>query len=152
VVDDAIVVVENVHQVMHEENLDAPAATKKAMTQVAAKGPYAWFKRLVDASRKGYVTGSGWMIRWLIIPVLLFAAVITGIFYPFKVMLRGIFRQIHRPACLVHRNFQAGIPAKTNHLPCSVRICHYIEFSIRPDISDIKKNTAHGNNLMEVMD
>jgi multidrug efflux pump subunit AcrB len=147
VVDDAIVVVENVHRVMHEENLDAPAATKKAMSQVvgpiisttlvlfsvfvpvgfmpgitgelyrqfavtmcsavllsatcaltlspalcatfltrhrvAAKGPYAWFNRLVDASRKGYVTGSGWMIRWLIIPVLLFAAVITGMVFLF---------------------------------------------------------------------
>ncbi|MFO7911139.1 MAG: efflux RND transporter permease subunit, partial [Desulfotignum sp.] len=34
VVDDAIVVVENVHRVMHEENLPAPAATKKAMAQV----------------------------------------------------------------------------------------------------------------------
>lgn len=147
VVDDAIVVVENVHRVMHEENLDAPAATKKAMSQVvgpiisttlvlfsvfvpvgfmpgitgelyrqfavtmcsavllsatcaltlspalcatfltrhrvAVKGPYAWFNRLVDASRKGYVTGSGWMIRWLIIPVLLFAAVITGMVFLF---------------------------------------------------------------------
>jgi hydrophobe/amphiphile efflux-1 (HAE1) family protein len=34
VVDDAIVVVENVHRIMHDENLDAPAATVRAMGQV----------------------------------------------------------------------------------------------------------------------
>jgi hydrophobe/amphiphile efflux-1 (HAE1) family protein len=142
VVDDAIVVVENVHRVMHEENLSAPAATRKAMAQVvgpiisttlvlfsvfvpvafmpgitgqlyrqfavtmcsavllsatcaltlspalcatflnrhrpAEKGPYAWFNRLVGVSRRGYVAGSGWMIRWLMVPILLFAAVITA--------------------------------------------------------------------------
>jgi hydrophobe/amphiphile efflux-1 (HAE1) family protein len=50
---------------------------------VAARGPYAWFNRLVDVSRKGYVTGSGWMIRWLIVPVLLFAAVIAGMVFLF---------------------------------------------------------------------
>lgn len=142
VVDDAIVVVENVHRVMHEEDLSGPAATRKAMTQVVgpiisttlvlfsvfvpvafmpgitgqlyrqfavtmcsavllsatcaltlspalcatilkshqmpARGPYAWFNRLVDLSRRGYVAGSGWMIRRLVVPVMLFAGVVTG--------------------------------------------------------------------------
>jgi hydrophobe/amphiphile efflux-1 (HAE1) family protein len=142
VVDDAIVVVENVHRVMHEEGLSGPAATRKAMAQVVgpiisttlvlfsvfvpvafmpgitgqlyrqfavtmcsavllsatcaltlspalcatilkshrlpARGPYAWFNRLVDLSRKGYVAGSGWMIRRLVVPVVLFAGVVTG--------------------------------------------------------------------------
>jgi hydrophobe/amphiphile efflux-1 (HAE1) family protein len=142
VVDDAIVVVENVHRVMHEEDLSGPAATRKAMGQVVgpiisttlvlfsvfvpvafmpgitgqlyrqfavtmcsavllsatcaltlspalcatilkstplpARGPYAWFNRLVDLSRRGYVAGSGWMIRRLVVPVLLFAGVVTG--------------------------------------------------------------------------
>ena len=142
VVDDAIVVVENVHRVMHEENLSGPAATKKAMAQVVGpiisttlvlfsvfvpvafmpgitgqlyrqfavtmcsavllsatcaltlspalcatlltrhrepkRGPYAWFNSLVNASRKGYVAGSAWMIRRLVVPILLFAGVITG--------------------------------------------------------------------------
>ncbi|MCA1785503.1 MAG: efflux RND transporter permease subunit, partial [Desulfobacteraceae bacterium] len=142
VVDDAIVVVENVHRVMHEENLAGPAATKKAMAQVVGpiisttlvlfsvfvpvafmpgitgqlyrqfavtmcsavllsatcaltlspalcatflsrhrepkKGPYAWFNSLVNASRKGYVAGSAWLIRRLVVPVLLFAGVVTG--------------------------------------------------------------------------
>ncbi len=160
VVDDAIVVVENVHRVMHEENLSAPAATKKAMSQVtgpvisttlvlfsvfvpvgfmpgitgelyrqfavtmcsavllsaicaltlspalcatfltrhrvAGRGPYAWFNRLVDASRKGYVKGSGWMIRWLIVPVLLLTAVITGM----------VFLFIHTPTSFLPREDQ----------------------------------------------
>jgi hydrophobe/amphiphile efflux-1 (HAE1) family protein len=142
VVDDAIVVVENVHRVMHEENLPAPQATKKAMAQVVgpiisttlvlfsvfvpvafmpgitgqlyrqfavtmcsavllsatcaltlspalcatfltshqppARGPFAWFNSLVNASRKGYVAGSGAMIRWLVVPILLFFGVVIG--------------------------------------------------------------------------
>jgi len=148
VVDDAIVVVENVHRVMHEENLPGPDATKKAMAQVVGpiisttlvlfsvfvpvafmpgitgqlyrqfavtmcsavllsatcaltlspalcatfltqqrgpvKGPFVWFNRLVDVSRKGYVAGSAWMIRRILLPILLFAGILTGAFMLFN--------------------------------------------------------------------
>ena len=148
VVDDAIVVVENVHRVMHEENLPAKEATIRAMGQVTrpiisttlvlfsvfvpvafmpgitgqlyrqfavtmctsvllsatcaltlspalcatvltrgrerSRGPFAWFNKLVDLSRRGYVAGSGWMIRWLIVPVVLFVAVIGTTAFLFK--------------------------------------------------------------------
>ncbi|MBW1980257.1 MAG: multidrug efflux RND transporter permease subunit [Deltaproteobacteria bacterium] len=140
VVDDAIVVVENVHRVMQEEDLDAKAAAIKAMGQVIGpiiattlvllavfvpvgfmpgisgqlyrqfavtictsvvisainaltlspalcatllrpprairRGPLAWFNRALAASRRGYVTGTSWLIRRLLVVLLL----LTGIF------------------------------------------------------------------------
>ena len=148
VVDDAIVVVENVHRVMHEEHLPAREATIRAMAQVTrpiisttlvlfsvfvpvafmpgitgqlyrqfavtmctsvllsatcaltlspalcatvltrgrerTRGPFAWFNKFVDLSRRGYVAGSGWMIRWLIVPTLLFVGVIGATTFLFK--------------------------------------------------------------------
>jgi hydrophobe/amphiphile efflux-1 (HAE1) family protein len=148
VVDDAIVVVENVHRVMHDDRLPAREATEKAMGQVTRpiisttlvlfavfvpvafmpgitgqlyrqfavtmctavllsatcaltlspalcatlltegrsykRGPFAWFNNFVGLSRRGYVAGSGWMIRRLVVPVLLFVLVFGGAGYLFK--------------------------------------------------------------------
>lgn len=142
VVDDAILVVENVYRVMHEEGLDAKAGSIKAMGQVTGPiiattlvlfavfipvgfmpgitgqlyrqfavtmctsvllsaicaltlspamcatllrpprphlhGPFAWFNRLLDMTRRGYVAGSALLIRRLMVAVLLLATVIGG--------------------------------------------------------------------------
>lgn len=148
VVDDAIVVVENVHRVMHEEGLAAKAATIKAMGQVTGPiiattlvlfavfvpvgfmpgitgqlyrqfavtmctsvlisaicalslspamcatvlrppqlhthGPFGWFNRLLDVSRKKYVASSTWLIRRLAVAMLLLAAVLGSTYYLFS--------------------------------------------------------------------
>jgi hydrophobe/amphiphile efflux-1 (HAE1) family protein len=147
VVDDAIVVVENVHRVMHDDNLDAKEATIKAMGQVTGPiiattlvlfavfvpvgfmpgitgqlylqfavtmctsvlisaicalslspamcatvlrpprlrrwGPLGWFNQLLEASRRGYVTVSAWLIRRVAIILVLFIAVLGGTYYLF---------------------------------------------------------------------
>jgi len=138
VVDDAILVVENVYRVMHEEALDARAASIKAMSQVTGpiiattlvlfavfipvgfipgitgqlyrqfavtmctsvllsaicaltlspamcaavllptrphlRGPFGWFNRILELTRRGYVAGSALLIRWrMLVPLLLIA-------------------------------------------------------------------------------
>jgi hydrophobe/amphiphile efflux-1 (HAE1) family protein len=142
VVDDAIVVVENVHRVMHDENLAPKEATIRAMGQVTGPiiattlvlfavfvpvafmpgitgqlykqfavtmctsmlisaicalslspalcatvlrvpkehihGPYGWFNRFLDLARRGYVAGSGWMIRRLAVPLMLLVAIFAS--------------------------------------------------------------------------
>ncbi len=148
VVDDAIVVVENVYRVMHDEHLPPMEAAVRAMDQVtgpiiattlvlfavfvpvgfmpgitgqlykqfavtictsvfisaicalslspamaatvlrhhqpARRGPFAWFNRLLDGVRKGYVAGSSWLIRKLVVAFLLFVSVIGGTYFLFS--------------------------------------------------------------------
>ena len=148
VVDDAIVVVENVHRVMHDEKLPPKEATIRAMGQVTGpiiattlvlfavfvpvafmpgitgqlykqfavtictsvlisaicalslspalcatvlrvtaphtRGPFGWFNRFLELARQGYVTGSSWMIRRLVVPVVLLALVFGGAGLLFK--------------------------------------------------------------------
>ena len=148
VVDDAIVVVENVYRVMHEENLDPTSASIKAMGQVTGPiisttlvllavfipvaflpgitgqlykqfavtmctavvisafsaltlspalcavllkqptlihhGPLAWFNKALFTSRKGYVAGAAWLIRWKPIALLLVLLVFAGSYYLFQ--------------------------------------------------------------------
>jgi hydrophobe/amphiphile efflux-1 (HAE1) family protein len=147
VVDDAIVVVENVHRVMHDDDLNAKEATIKAMGQVTGpivattlvlfavfvpvgfmpgitgklyqqfavtmctavlisaicalslspamcatvlrppklhpRGPFSWFNRLLETSRKSYVTVSAWLIRRVAIVLVLFVAILGGTYYLF---------------------------------------------------------------------
>jgi hydrophobe/amphiphile efflux-1 (HAE1) family protein len=148
VVDDAIVVVENVHRVMHDEKLPPKEATIRAMGQVTGpiiattlvlfavfvpvafmpgitgqlykqfavtictsvlisaicalslspalcatvlrverphtRGPFGWFNRFLNTARQGYVTGSSWMIRRLVVPVILLVVVFGGAGFLFK--------------------------------------------------------------------
>jgi hydrophobe/amphiphile efflux-1 (HAE1) family protein len=140
VVDDAIVVVENVYRVMHEEGLSPKEAALKAMGQVTGPiiattlvllavfipvaflpgitgqlykqfavticaavvisavcaltlspalcavllkkplpprfWPLVWFNKALGKSRRGYVAGSAWLIRWKFVALLLLAMVI----------------------------------------------------------------------------
>jgi hydrophobe/amphiphile efflux-1 (HAE1) family protein len=48
------------------------------------RGPFAWFNRGLDFARRGYVAGSGLLIRKAILGVLLFAAVLAGTGLLFK--------------------------------------------------------------------
>jgi hydrophobe/amphiphile efflux-1 (HAE1) family protein len=148
VVDDAIVVVENVHRVMQDEKLGAKEATIKAMGQVTGpiiattlvlfavfvpvgfmpgitgqlyrqfavtmctsvlisaicalslspamcatalkpprphkRGPFGWFNRFLDASRRSYVATSTWLIRRIAVAMLLLAAVFGSTYYLFS--------------------------------------------------------------------
>ena len=145
VVDDAIVVVENVHRLMEEENLDPKSAAVKAMSQVsgpiiattlvllavfvpiafmpgitgqlykqfgaticvsvvisainsltlspalcgvflrkpkiAKHGPFAWFNKYMDWSKRTYAGMVGWLIRHLAVPLLIFAAVLSSTWF-----------------------------------------------------------------------
>ena len=147
VVDDAIVVVENVHRVMQDEKLSPKEATIRAMSQVTGpiiattlvlfavfvpvafmpgitgqlykqfavtictavlisaicalslspalcvtvlrppqphtRGPFGWFNYFLDLCRMVYVTGSGWMIRRLVVPLVLLSAIFFGAGYMF---------------------------------------------------------------------
>ncbi|MBN1957437.1 MAG: multidrug efflux RND transporter permease subunit [Desulfuromonadales bacterium] len=140
VVDDAIVVVENVYRVMHDDGLKPKEAALKAMGQVTGPiiattlvllavfipvgflpgitgqlykqfavtictavvisainaltlspalcavllkkpqpvrfWPLVWFNKALHVSRKGYVAGSAWLIRWKVIALMLLLAVI----------------------------------------------------------------------------
>ena len=148
VVDDAIVVVENVHRVMHKRGLSPKDATIRAMGQVTGpiiattlvllavfvpvgfvpgitgqlykqfavtlctsvvissiialtlspalcavllrqtrpirQGPLAWFSRVLDASRNGYVAGSAWLIRRLVVVLLIFVGIFGASYYLFE--------------------------------------------------------------------
>ncbi len=148
VVDDAIVVVENVYRVMHEEHLKPKAAAIKAMSQVTGPivattlvllavfipvaflpgitgqlykqfavtictavvisaicaltlspalcavflkkpktiqhGPLAWFNRALVTARKGYVTGSSWLIRWKFVALLVLVLVFAASYFLFQ--------------------------------------------------------------------
>ena len=148
VVDDAIVVVENAHRVIHKTNLSPKDATIRAMGQVTGpiiattlvllavfvpvgfvpgitgqlykqfavtlctsvvissiialtlspalcavllrrtrpirRGPLAWFSRALDASRNGYVAGSAWLIRRLVVVLLIFVGVFGASYYLFE--------------------------------------------------------------------
>ncbi len=147
VVDDAIIVVENVHRIMHDEGLAPPAAAIRAMGQVTGpiiattlvlfavfvpvgfmpgitgqlykqfavtmctsvlisaicaltlspalcatvlrpprphtRGPFGWFNRSLDLSRRIYVASSGWLIRRLAVSVLLLAGVFGAAWFLF---------------------------------------------------------------------
>ncbi|MGK2906398.1 MAG: efflux RND transporter permease subunit [Desulfuromonadales bacterium] len=142
VVDDAIVVVENVYRVMHDEGLSSKEAAIKAMGQVTGPiiattlvllsvfipvaflpgitgqlykqfavtictavvisaicalslspalcavmlkkplptrfWPLVWFNKALYKSRKGYVTGSAWLIRWKSVALLALVLVLAG--------------------------------------------------------------------------
>jgi HAE1 family hydrophobic/amphiphilic exporter-1 len=142
VVDDAIVVVENVHRLMEEENLEPKSAAVKAMGQVSGPiiattlvllavfvpiafmpgitgqlykqfgaticisvvisainsltlspalcgvflkkpkiikhGPFGWFNKYMDWSKRTYAGMVGWLIRHLAVPLLIFAAVLAS--------------------------------------------------------------------------
>lgn len=180
VVDDAIVVVENVHRVMHEEGLAAKEATLRAMSQVTrpiitttlvlfavfvpvgfmpgitgqlyrqfavtmcttvflsavcaltlspalcatalrhetphTKGLFGWFNRLVDLSRRGYVAGSAWLIRRIVVALLLLLAVLAATGFIFSQSPTSFipdedqgyfFMDIHLPeAATLSRNIQ----------------------------------------------
>ncbi|PXF57163.1 MAG: hydrophobe/amphiphile efflux-1 family RND transporter [Deltaproteobacteria bacterium] len=148
VVDDAIVVVENAHRVIHKTNLSPKDATIRAMGQVTGpiiattlvllavfvpvgfvpgitgqlykqfavtlctsvvissiialtlspalcavllrrtrpirRGPLAWFNRTLDASRNGYVAGSAWLIRRLVVVLLIFVGVFGASYFLFE--------------------------------------------------------------------
>lgn len=148
VVDDAIVVVENVYRVMHDEKLNSKEAAIKAMGQVTGpiisttlvllaifipvaflpgitgqlykqfavtictavvisavsaltlspalcavllrrpvtirRGPFAWFNSALFFSRKGYVAGSAWLIRWKFIALLLLVMIFAAGYYLFQ--------------------------------------------------------------------
>ncbi|PLX72803.1 MAG: hydrophobe/amphiphile efflux-1 family RND transporter [Desulfuromonas sp.] len=148
VVDDAIVVVENVYRVMHEEKLGPKEAAIKAMGQVTGpiiattlvllavfipvaflpgitgqlykqfavtictavvisaisaltlspalcavllkepatirRGPLAWFNKTLVTSRKGYVAGSAWLIRWKFVALLSLVLVFGASYYLFQ--------------------------------------------------------------------
>lgn len=147
VVDDAIVVVENVYRVMHDEQLAPKEAALKAMGQVtgpiiattlvllavfipvgflpgitgqlykqfavtictsvvisaicaltlspalcavmlkeptpARFWPLVWFNKALNKSRKGYVAGSAWLIRWKSIALLTLLLVVAGSYFLF---------------------------------------------------------------------
>jgi hydrophobe/amphiphile efflux-1 (HAE1) family protein len=148
VVDDAILVVENVYRVMHEEGLDAKTAAIKAMGQVTGpiiattlvlfavfipvgfipgitgqlyrqfavtmctsvllsaicaltlspamcatvllptrphrRGPFGWFNRILELTRRGYVAGSALLIRWLILALLILIAIFGSSWFLFS--------------------------------------------------------------------
>ena len=148
VVDDAIVVVENVYRVMHEDRLNPREAAIKAMGQVTGPiisttlvllavfvpvaflpgitgqlykqfavtictavvisafcaltlspalcavllkkptlihhGPLAWFNKALFSSRKRYVAGAAWLIRWKFVALLLLLLVFGGSYTLFQ--------------------------------------------------------------------
>lgn len=148
VVDDAIVVVENVYRVMHDEGLAPKEATIRAMGQVTGpviattlvllavfvpvgfmpgitgqlyrqfavtictsvlissvcaltlspalcatilrghrphlRGPFAWFNRVLDASRRGYVAGAAWLIRHLVVAMALLVCIFGAAWFVFS--------------------------------------------------------------------
>ncbi len=148
VVDDAIVVVENVHRVMKDEGLAPKEAVIRAMGQVTGpiiattlvlfavflpvafmpgitgqlyrqfavtmctsvlisaicalslspamcatvlrmprphtRGPFGWFNRFLESARRGYVTGSGWLIRRIVITVLILAGIVSSTWFIFS--------------------------------------------------------------------
>lgn len=51
------------------------AVLLKETTTLPRRGPLAWFNRLLDTSRRGYLAGSGWLIRHLLVGFLLLIAV-----------------------------------------------------------------------------
>ncbi|MEA3546962.1 MAG: multidrug efflux RND transporter permease subunit [Thermodesulfobacteriota bacterium] len=62
----------------------AMCATVLRSHRPVRRGPLAWFNRFIDASRRGYVAGSAWLIRRLVVALLVFAAVIGSAFYLFS--------------------------------------------------------------------
>ncbi len=154
VVDDAIIVVENVHRLMEEEHLNAKDAAIKSMNQVTGpiiattlvllavfvpiafvpglsgqlykqfavticasviisavcaltlspalcgvfftseihlhrRGPFAWFNKILNLSRRGYVAAVGWLIRKLIVLGVVFLLVVGVTYLLFNVTPRG---------------------------------------------------------------
>ncbi|MBN2232466.1 MAG: multidrug efflux RND transporter permease subunit [Deltaproteobacteria bacterium] len=59
-------------------------ATVLKPPKTVRRGPLAWFNRALDGSRRGYVAGSGWLVRHVTVVVLLFAATLGGTWYLFK--------------------------------------------------------------------
>lgn len=43
--------------------------------QPAVRGPFGWFNRFLGAARRGYVTGSGWLIRHIVVALLILGGV-----------------------------------------------------------------------------
>jgi len=56
----------------------AMCATMLRPHRPARRGPFAWFNRFLARARRGYVTGSGLLIRKLVLGVLFFVVVIVG--------------------------------------------------------------------------
>ncbi|MBA7641074.1 Efflux pump membrane transporter BepG [subsurface metagenome] len=48
------------------------------------RGPLAWFSRALDASRNGYVAGSAWLIRRLVVVLLIFVGIFGASYYLFE--------------------------------------------------------------------
>jgi len=63
----------------------AMCATFLRPPKTVRRGPLAWFNRLLEGSRKGYVAGSNWLLRHLPVVGLIFVLIIGGTWYLFKV-------------------------------------------------------------------
>jgi len=57
------------------------------------RGPLAWFNRALYAWRGGYVAGSAWLIRWLVVPTLLLGGIYAGAYYLFITRPRSFLPQ-----------------------------------------------------------
>ncbi len=62
----------------------AMCATVLRTHRPVRRGPFAWFNRLLDASRKRYVAGSAWLIRRLPMALLIILAVIGTTWFLFS--------------------------------------------------------------------
>ncbi|HKI81677.1 MAG TPA: efflux RND transporter permease subunit, partial [Pseudodesulfovibrio sp.] len=50
----------------------------------AAHGPFGWFNRFLEAARRGYVTGSSWLIRHIVIAMLILGGVYGATWFLFS--------------------------------------------------------------------
>jgi len=50
----------------------------------AVHGPFGWFNRFLEAARRGYVTGSGWLIRHIVIALLILGGVYGATWFLFS--------------------------------------------------------------------
>ncbi len=62
----------------------AMCATVLKSNKPARRGPFAWFNRFLNMARKGYVTGSSLLIRWIVAAFLIFIAILGSTWFLFS--------------------------------------------------------------------
>jgi hydrophobe/amphiphile efflux-1 (HAE1) family protein len=62
----------------------AMCATVLSPTRPHLRGPFSWFNRILELTRRGYVAGSALLIRWLMLALLLLTAIICSAWYLFS--------------------------------------------------------------------
>ena len=72
------------------------------------RGPLAWFNMALNASRKGYVTGSAWLIRRLVVVLLIFVFIIGSAYYLFSTRPNSFLPQEDQGSLFINAQLPEG--------------------------------------------